>query len=91
MAQRAELLWVQFVVPSRVDLQAGNQPAVAKSGTTSLYKGEWEGVPVVFIEDPSLPQPAIIPWQNIAAFGPVPEAVEPAKRGSGRPAKDVAA
>lgn len=89
-AERVELAWVTFVSPARLDSQSSTAPAVAKSPTTSLFKGTWEGEPVVFIEDPSLRIPGIVPWSNVAAFGVQP-AIEEAKKGPfGRPVKTTA-
>jgi len=68
-ANKTEIAWVTFVSPARLDSQSSAVSAIAKSETTTLTKGMWEAEPVIFIEDPSLRTPGIIPWANVASFG----------------------
>ncbi len=77
---KVELAWVTFAAPARLDSQSSTSPAVAKTPTTTIYKGTFDGSPVVFIEDESLRIPGVIPWENVASFGVhVPEAKAKAK------------
>ena len=66
---RVEIGWVTFVSPARLDSQSSAVSAVAKSETTTISKGLWEGEAVVFLEDPSFRLPGIVPWNNVASFG----------------------
>ncbi len=97
-----ELAWVTFAAPARMDSQSSTSPAVARTEATKLFKGKCGDETVVFIEDPSLRIPGIVPWANISSFGvwvpPSPviamelDEVDLAidvKRGPGRPRKDA--
>lgn len=99
---KIELAWVTFAAPARLDSMSSTFPACARTEATKLYKGKCGDDTVVFIEDPSLRVPGVIPWSNISSYGiwvepPPPvvaevEEVELAevKRGPGRPKKDAA-
>ncbi len=98
MSDRVEIAWANFIAPIRLDSQSSTTPACSKSASTRLFKGTWEGVPVVFIEDTSLRQPGTVPWSNIASFGLLPEEKPeekpeaPTKKGPfGRPLKPAPA
>jgi hypothetical protein len=67
--ERRGVAWASFCAQARIGSQSSAQTAIASSSATKLYKADIDGIPHLIIEDPSIPQPASIPWSNIASVG----------------------
>ncbi len=66
---RQEVAWASFIARVRLSSQSSDIPAIARTDAVRLSMGDIRGVPHLFIEDASLPNPANIPWTNIASVG----------------------
>ena len=69
---RPRVAWALFCHPGSLSSGHARIPAIAATGTTLIFIDEVAGQAVLSVEDPSLPSPGLIPWENIASFGLVP-------------------
>ncbi len=69
---RTAVAWALFKHNAALSSGHTRIPAVAADERLQIYIDVIAGETVLSIEDPSLPSPGLVPWDNIAAFGLVP-------------------
>lgn len=69
---RPRVAWALFKNNAALSSGSTRIPAVAATEKMAIYLDEVNGRTVLSIEDPSLPAPGLVPWENIAAFGLLP-------------------
>ena len=69
---RTRVAWALFKHNAALSSGHTRIPALAASDTMRIFVDIVAGETVLSVEDPSLPAPGLIPWNNVAALGLVP-------------------
>ena len=77
MSERQEIKWASFARGVRIHASAMETPAIAKDGAVRIFRGVVHGDMSLIVEDPSLPDPVVVPWHNVGTVVYLPVADAP--------------